>query len=69
MISHDHHQVVFGGNITYTCKEDHLFADDIEMESHTVRCETNGSFSNLPLKQCISPKCKIPKCYIYSGNY
>ena len=60
VINHDCFQVVFGGNITYTCKEDHLFADDIEMESHTVHCETNGSFSNQPLKQCINPR-RTPK--------
>ena len=39
--------VPFGGNITYACKEGYLFVDDIEMESHPVFCETNGSFSNL----------------------
>ena len=50
-------QVPFGGNITYTCKEGlFFFEDEIEMESHFVFCETNGSFSNLPLKRCISAK-------------
>ena len=49
-------QVPFGGNITYTCKEGFFFEDEIEMESHSVFCEGNGSFSNLPLKRCISAK-------------
>ena len=51
-------QVPFGGNVTFTCKEGFFFEEDIELESHHILCESNGSFTNLPHKKCLSPKCE-----------
>ncbi len=45
--------VPFGGNITYTCKLNHFFEDDLDMQSYSIHCYENGTYTNTPMKKCV----------------
>ena len=54
--------VEFGGNITFSCKNDHLFEDDPEITKFYAECLNNGSFVNhLPWKKCLNSKKRYVK--------
>ena len=49
--------VEFGGNITFSCKNDHLFEDDPSQTEFYAKCLNNGSFVNhLPWNKCLNRK-------------
>ena len=52
-----HPWVEVGANITFSCKNDHLFEDDPDLTNIYAECLGNGSFINhLPWKKCLNMK-------------
>ena len=55
--NHSGDLVLLGGNITFSCEEDHLFEVDPHMTGFHAECLSNGSFANqLPWKKCANRK-------------